>query len=67
MVGGVGKSPLPLPWEIVTDNVSLGGNVGALGSCRGGGWEIKDARRREMEDRRCRKHDAFVKGGVRWL
>ena len=67
MVGGVGKSPLPLPWEIVTDNVSLGGNVGALGSGRGGGWEIKDARCRKMEDRRCRKHDAFVKGGVRWL
>ena len=30
MVGGVGKSPLPLPWEIVTDNVSLGGNTWVL-------------------------------------
>ena len=36
-VGGAGKSPLPLPWEIVTDNVSLGGNLGLLGCGRVGG------------------------------
>jgi len=41
--------------------------VAALGSCRGGGWEIKDARCRKIEDARCRKHDDRVKGGVRWF
>ena len=41
--------------------------MGALGSGRGGGWEIKHARCRKMEVRRCRKNDAFVKGGVQRL
>ena len=49
-VGGVGKSPLPSPWENLTDDVSLGGSVGALVSSRGGGWEIKDAKCRKMEE-----------------
>ena len=38
----------------------------ALGSGRVGGWEIKNARCRKMEDARCRKHDDLVKGEVRW-
>lgn len=54
------------PWEIVTDDASLGGNVGASGFGSGGGWEIKNARCRKMEDMRCKKHDDLVKGQVRW-
>ena len=53
-----------MPWEIVTDDVSLGGNVGAWRSSRGGGWEIKDARCRKMGDARCRKRDGLGKGGA---
>jgi len=49
------------------ENVFLGGKVGALGSGRGGGWKIKDATCRKMEDQRCRKHSAFMQGGVRWF
>jgi len=41
--------------------------MGAFGSGRVGGWEIKDRRCRRIEDGRCRKHSAFVQGGVRWL
>ena len=41
--------------------------MGALGSCRGGGWDIKDARCRKMGDARCRKHDNLVKGEARWF
>jgi len=42
---------LPLPWEIVTADVSLGDNAGAWVSGRGGGWEIKNARCREIRMR----------------
>lgn len=41
--------------------------MGVLGSGRSGGWERKNVRCRKMEDQRCRKHNAFVKGEVRWL
>ena len=42
----LGMLPLPLPWEIITADVSLGdGNGGEWRSGRGGGWEIKNARR----------------------
>jgi len=62
-----GRLPLPLPWEIVTADVSLGGNLGAWGSGRGGGWDIKNARCRKMEDATCRKHGDLVKGEApRW-
>jgi len=42
---------LPLPWEIVTADVSLRGNEGAWQSSRVGGWEIKNARCREIKTR----------------
>ena len=38
---------LPLPWEIITVDVSQGDNVGARGSGRGGEWVIKNARCRK--------------------
>ena len=63
----LGRLPLPLPREIVTTDVSLGGNVGAWGSGRGGGCEIKNARCRKIEDASCRKHADLVKGKVRRL
>lgn len=63
---GVGEVPLPLPREMVTDDVSLGGSVGAWGCGRGGWWEIKNARRRKIEDEKCRKHGDLVEGEVRW-
>jgi len=42
---------LPLPWEIVTADVSLGGYEGAWQSSRVGGWEMKNARCREIRTR----------------
>ena len=53
----LGELLLPLPWEIVTTDVPLGGNGGAGESSRGGGWEIENAR--------CRKHGDLVNEGVR--
>ena len=61
----LGRLPLPLTWEIVTADVSLGGNEGAWGSGRSGGWEIKNARCRKIENARCRKHGGLVNGGAR--
>ena len=43
--------PLPLLWEIVTADASLSGNGGAKWSVRGGRWEIKNARCREIRTR----------------
>ena len=37
-----------------------------MGSGRGGGWEIKNARCRKIEDAKCRKHSDTVKREVRW-
>jgi len=39
---------LPLPWEIVTADVSLGDNEGAWVSGRGGGWEREKKRTRAV-------------------
>jgi len=61
----LGRLPLPLLWEIVTADVSLGGNEGAWGFGRGGGWEIKHTRCRKVENSRCRKHGDLVNRGVR--
>ena len=58
----LGRLPLPIPWEIVAADVSLGGNVGAWGSGRGGWWEIKNARCRKMENARRRRHGDLMKG-----
>ena len=44
----LGTLSLSLPWEIATADVFLGDNEGAWMSGRGGGWEIKNARCREM-------------------
>lgn len=57
--------PLPLPWEIVIADVSLGGSVGSWESGRGGGWGIKNTRFRKMENARYRRHSDLVKGEVR--
>jgi len=40
--GGIGKVAAALAKEIVTADVSLGGNLGARGSSRGGGWENEE-------------------------
>jgi len=47
------RIPLPLPWEIVTADVSLGGNEGACRPGRGGGW---------ANNARCRKRGDLVVG-----
>ena len=47
------RSPLPLPGEIVRYRwCILGDNEGALVSCGGGWWEVKNVR--------CRKHGVLV-------
>jgi len=48
----LGRMPLPLSGEIVTADVSPGGNEGARKSDRGDGWAIKNAR--------CRKQASMV-------
>ena len=49
---------MPLPWEIVTADASLGDNEGAWRSSMGGGWAIKNAR--------CKKHGDLVVGKLEW-
>jgi len=40
---------------------------GRMGSGRGGGWEIKNATCRKLEDATCRKHGDLMKGEApRW-
>ena len=47
----LGMLSLPLLWEIVTADASLSGNGGARCSIRGGRWEIKNARCRQIRTR----------------
>jgi len=51
---------LPLPWVIVTANVSLGDNEGAWVPGRGGGWDIKDVRCRKI---RCELSEVWLARG----